>query len=968
MPVIIGKKYIDFQDVDVVNYEQGQRIGTLLASYGNRPENAIKRIILHWTGGENDAQSVANTLNSRQVGKLPNGEEGPAGCHFFVDSTGNVFQFQDLEKKTAHALGDNYETIGIEIQNSGFYKNGKTVESGREVYTTKLVRAGTDTVVDQTLLTFTPAQVAAVKKLCKNLCSYYGIPYVVPKDEQNGLLKSRFASRSDINNFTGICGHYHVDIERKAKTDPGTDLLESILKEEGTQDAGMLSQNYLAPQVVYEAPVPGTSDGSTERIQEITSGRFDSPTGKLGYSIVVDKDEDPNILDYNAQSGILANSKNSSAPKSMFKFLDQLKALKNASTLEMSEAVPVLEILVQTKDGSVVNLNNAVFSVPQLKSVTSNPSSSPQYSYNLPDRPVASLISFETNVQQVAVGGPTSFVLATLNIKVHNPHRLDEKDKQGKHIVNLIKQGYHSRIKFGVTHNYPDTKNSPRLRQAFQWTQRDFVTSQYKFKVNNDLSMDISIELIPSEQRLFSQTMIGENLPVPAALLDAKALTLGVTDQGESFEIQRAASGFNSQVSKPNDVSIIVNENSVLQNNEPNNIGNMFRSYLSNATLEDLNNVMPSVKVNQINALKKVQAAYLQSAMEQIFKQNAYLYFMESKDKNLSYPAINVGPLFDKLVRPEVEKSISLVKKGKIHIGETTSLEPEGSSPENDKSQDKTIVFLYGKFNSSAGRFANKPISTFPLNVDTILGYFKEQRDVGFFAGTINEFIQKMFNAIMEPENFSRQQIEQDNFVTLIDDSFEVPNLKYVLYKDPSVKGRWIFYIYDCKDSVVNFSKFLKKSKDIKTKSGIVSLCEQQNVPYIEVGSEKTFIRNLSGESKSSDLIQANNMFKANSTAYSSRQADNSNIPPGISREFLQANKGDLTGAPEYHTIVLPLVLSIDSYLILSAHLFEPIYVFFPFKQISGLYTISSLTHVVENGKVSSNMTLFIQESGARTV
>ncbi len=942
MPVIIGKELVDFEGLDVQNYLQGLQYKT---SSDNGPQKGINRIILHWTGGEGGVEQFLKTLENRQV-----------GAHFFIDDQGKIYQLQDVMIRTSHALGDTWDTIGIEIQNRGILQRGDQIKSGRIKYKDLMPGAGPgaawDTQVTLEMLTFTPAQIESAKLLCRHLCARFGVPYQVPTDFATGeLRKTRFSSADELDGYNGICGHYHVDIDRREKLDPGTDLLNAILEDVllNPDLAGVTSSEIGPAQTIIEEGAAG------ERIYEMTKGRQGPPLTSLPYYVLKNKGEEIGALDFNAigasEIGSFERRGGSIGPRGMDKFVSQTMALKDATTLEMSEAVPILAIKIETSKG-VVDLNKEIFNVPQL-------SVAHKKGIMMADRPLASLDSFKLNVQPIPTGGPTSYIFGSLSVKIHNPHRLNAKDEQGRHLVNLMKQGYHSRVKFGANHNFPDPRNNERLRMAFQTKEMDFVTSQYKFTFNDDLTMDLTIELVPSHEDNFSRIMIGENLPLTQ--INKEDVTKDIQDPNVKKQAEEIVAVINSYFGEV-DPSLIESSDEVLMSSEsgPNlaagaplgkgeTIGQAIKGFVSNPVLEQLSLVQPTIKTNYVNALKAVQAQLLHDRVAQLLDQYCYLYTAKGKSDVIAYPAINIGALFNFLVAKEVERTVAAPKTPKLNTGESTSVDPSYG----DMSPNKSVLFLYGKFNSKAGQYSNKPISTFPINADALLGYFKEQKEVGNFAGTINQFVGRMTSIIASPENYSPQP----------GDPFEMPNIKYTFYKDPTNKGRWIFYVYDSKEKAVEANQFLKQSK-AKTAAEIKTLCLNKGIPFIEVGSEKTFIKNLSGETLASNLVMGNNFFLANSPAFSQRQMDGANIPSGISREYLFGKKVGLTRTVDYNTVVLPLKLSLNTYLILSAHLYAHVYIFFPLKELDGLYTIDSLTHEITNGSVATNMTLIIQENG----
>lgn len=176
---------------------------------GRSRRKVTKTVVLHWTGGEGDAQRVHRTLTAA-------GTSVP----FFVDAHGVIWQFCDADRRTVHCPGWNATGIGIEIQNRGTALNVRLPKG--------VVRSEVEEVVHGRLTKysdFTPAQVVSVVTLVRALCAHYHLPVQVPVDRKGqvitGVLSTLEAAR-----FTGVCGHYQTPGATKA--DPGPRLLRLI--------------------------------------------------------------------------------------------------------------------------------------------------------------------------------------------------------------------------------------------------------------------------------------------------------------------------------------------------------------------------------------------------------------------------------------------------------------------------------------------------------------------------------------------------------------------------------------------------------------------------------------------------------------------------------------------------------------------------------------------------------------------
>ena len=167
--------------------------------------------------------------------------------HFMLDLDGTIYQTLDVKERAWHATSSNTRSVGIEIANIGAYPTNNT-KALDEWYTTdqdgrkrvKLPKALGDggirtkdfvarparnervggIIQGQELVQqdFTPEQYRALTHLTAALCRV--LPKIrcdYPRDASGKLVHEKL-SDEELNNYSGILVHYHV---QKNKVDPG---------------------------------------------------------------------------------------------------------------------------------------------------------------------------------------------------------------------------------------------------------------------------------------------------------------------------------------------------------------------------------------------------------------------------------------------------------------------------------------------------------------------------------------------------------------------------------------------------------------------------------------------------------------------------------------------------------------------------------------------------------------------------
>ncbi len=170
--------------------------------------------------------------------------------HFMLDVDGTIYQTLDLKERAWHATTSNDRSVGVEIANIGAYPaSGENpfaewyqTNADGKVFITIPSRLGDGgirtsdfvghparnepvrgTIQGEDLVQydFTPEQYAALTKLTATLCKIFPkLKCDYPKDAE-GRLISRKLPDSDLKDYQGVLGHYHIQTD---KVDPGPAL------------------------------------------------------------------------------------------------------------------------------------------------------------------------------------------------------------------------------------------------------------------------------------------------------------------------------------------------------------------------------------------------------------------------------------------------------------------------------------------------------------------------------------------------------------------------------------------------------------------------------------------------------------------------------------------------------------------------------------------------------------------------
>lgn len=686
----------------------------------------------------------------------------------------------------------------------------------------------------------------------------------------------------------------------------------------------------------------------TERLQAMTQGRTNPPRIKFDYSVI----SAPNAIDdrdFQARFAVDLQSLQISAPYDTF--FSEINELKQASTLDLAQTVPVIGVFAAPDviDGDqMVNLNELIFSRNQDEAL---------YLQDESERPLASIEKFEFKVQQLSVGGPIGIPEAILSIKVHNPLVISKEHPRGKYLAALLRQGYTIKVQYGI---HSDIAQNV----GFGVKTRQFFISRTQVSINQDLTMNMTVFLVDAAFKLFNQMNIGESLPIsPESVITSEDVdnALNRALEGESVspaQRQQIRDNLNRAREHVNHSASTVGMNTTYDSSTQS-----FASVLHGAIRsqnfwepEEEDNVPNIVMMNTIDALKSIQSIFLTKRFEQILTDACY----KATDKNgTEFPAVNFGALTDRLISPEVKQIVNYVNLNNFAIGDSGLDRNVG---ESDVKREN-VRFIYGNFNSRAGQMAGKPLSTFPVNISKIFNDLRSERDIGKFAGSLTSFL----------TSINRQMSDPGFYTPIVIDGkpkMKVPDIKFSLYPDSSNETDWIFYIYDQNEFTVNISSLLATLNDQQqrlTKEEIIAKLNEFKIPWFEMATKTSLIRGMSAETLADDLIATHTMQQAQQVRSTGRESDQltlrGRVPAGISREFVQGRQRNeqIVNLPE---VILPLKVTVDHWFIPSVPLFAHVYVFFPTNHFSGLFSIESIQQDLTSAQASTKLDLQLQVTG----
>lgn len=692
-----------------------------------------------------------------------------------------------------------------------------------------------------------------------------------------------------------------------------------------------------------------------ERTEALTQGRSETPSdgNQFGYQVITTEEDattvDPHVL---AASALNPSDVNGITQAPYVKFYEQFESLKELSNLDLTQATPVLAIFAREGD-TLVNLNQLIFGESAFKNIFQ---SEDNFREQNPERPIASITSFRMTVQSPLGEAPIS--IANLNLRVHNPFLVRDDHPAGKYISYMMRMSYTLRIRFGVNPATSEYRNNnDELLEGLQWVERDFYVSKHQITMNDDLQMDLNLQLLPGEEKLFNQIIIGSSFPASAAEVTSQV-------QAETNNPQTVADAQATINAATNTSGSYVGV--YREERRDGTIGHVLHGAVRNIDVLEQSDSPIALQTridNLISALRTVQAKFLTMRIRSIFEDLSYEY-NRSTDAELSYVAVNCGPLFERLVRPELEQTVEYLSENQTRMGAVYSTEAlrsdQNNSPNNPPTVRNRIRMVFGNFNARAGQWANRPISSFPVNIDKIIEYTRTERDIGKFNGSITNFINRIHGIISDPGNFVVDTSNEDRILRR-------PVIKYILYPDPQDPTAWVFYLYDWAEKGVNISLALRQvaaQSDRLTKEEIKVKLRELKIPWIEPGHSSSLIKKLQASTQADDQIASALLLQAN-RAYTTRQLDGSNIPSGISREFVSGLQLNLNEHIANTEVILPLHMTLTHYLALRAVLFGHIYIFFPIRSFSGLFSINELDHEVQNGSVHSVMKLILQVTEA---
>lgn len=175
--------------------------------------------VTHWTGAENPASTLYNSLSNHKIKDKETGKmrPSPLGIEFYIDPDATVYQFADPAHVDTFDAGDyNPRSIGCEIASFGH-----KVPKGKKRKTTSQEINGKK----YDIAPFTPEQMHAFVFLLAAMLRWFPtIPMRLPRDATGTIIR-RTLSTEELSGYSGVVGHFHLTAR---KVDPGLEPFEVL--------------------------------------------------------------------------------------------------------------------------------------------------------------------------------------------------------------------------------------------------------------------------------------------------------------------------------------------------------------------------------------------------------------------------------------------------------------------------------------------------------------------------------------------------------------------------------------------------------------------------------------------------------------------------------------------------------------------------------------------------------------------
>jgi hypothetical protein len=693
----------------------------------------------------------------------------------------------------------------------------------------------------------------------------------------------------------------------------------------------------------------------------ISSDRTSPPSRNYKYGLVAGPESDAN-------SGyqLTENQTRNMIQVSSSRFRNQLNSLKQMSALQVTKTLPAIVIWAYDETGNRINLNETIFNVsPFDRSSYGEPE-------RFPERPLASIVGFQLQVEENnRGGGTTAFNNATLQLKVHNPTLITLSHPQGKHLARMMVQGCVIRVRYGIEGASSDSETE---KQAFQWKEEDFQSVTVTVKINSDMTTEYNLRLMPVTHALLQQIMIGQSIPVDElgrlTSQDIDDIINQVTStnrenisDGQVDQLRRRLSLFREQLNSRSE-----SPGPGLVRRQDGTLGLQIHQALRNQDIFDMQETEPVVPIpDMVEAFQSIQSILLTKRYSRILQDACY----STVNRGVSTNVANLGPIISEIMKPEIDFIARLsAESGGNRLGEIFSADETNIS--NNRSN---VNLVFGNFNARAGQYANKPISTFPLNVDGILSSVRSQRAVGQFGGNLVQFFGVISGMVADRSAYDvpQQSNENDDQNRRITPSYvlTIPTIRFIIYPDPTSDDSWIFYIYDTKEPTVRLRNAMDALSDYGRRGvrpsdlQIKRLLDDHGIPWVQMGDEFAHIKQFNAETTTNDAMFAHYVQSAHRQSVSLRDIDGTpEIPSGVSPEFFNSFNQTPQQRISNLQYVPNLQLSVQSILMLTSYYAAPVYVFFPIPRFSSIYIVEGVRHDIKNQGMSlTNLNLRVDVS-----
>lgn len=173
----------------------------------------------------------------------------------------------------------------------------------------------------------------------------------------------------------------------------------------------------------------------------------------------------------------------------------------------------------------------------------------------------------------------------------------------------------------------------------------------------------------------------------------------------------------------------------------------------------------------------------------------------------------------------------------------------------------KNLKVVYGSFNSKAGRYANKSIAEFPIDLKVFREKIKSGRDSGRYVPTIEFLLNTLQSAFLENKDYLQSDLtpKVSGNADQKPDTFNKPEVvsHFISRRDSNGDLVMELYIVDIRSGLPITTFQLNSIKKTSSENAKKLVIGETDFPVVELGHANSFIKNISLTQVSDQYMKA---------------------------------------------------------------------------------------------------------------